>query len=181
MDTSAEERENQRVLEAGRSRRRLARRLNAAYAGGLLSADTFAARIDVVLESRLVDPAALVDDLNLRAVPRRWQRVRALVRTLLAGWRADPVADLSSPPLLALDWTGGHAELLIGRHHACDVVVDDLSVSRHHARLVFRDGKWIIRDLRSTNGTLLNGEPIGRSELRPGDLLTLGEHRLRVD
>jgi hypothetical protein len=160
---------------------RIARRLNAAYAGGLLSADTFAARIDEVLESRLVDPAALVGDLNLRPRPGRRHGLMAPVRKLLARVLDGPSPDTPDPPLLALDWSGGHTELLIGRHLCCDIVVDDLTVSRQHARLVFRDGKWIIRDLCSTNGTLVNEERVGRSELRPGDHVTLGEHRLKVD
>jgi pSer/pThr/pTyr-binding forkhead associated (FHA) protein len=54
-------------------------------------------------------------------------------------------------------------------------------VSRRHARLVFRDGNWIVQDLQSTNGTSLNGTPIGRSELRPGDELQIGAQRLQID
>lgn len=179
MDIAIRWRDNQPVVRSGRYRMRIARRLNAAYAGGLLSADTFAARIDEVLESRLVDPAALVGDLNLRPHPRRWKALTGRVRKLLGRLMEGP--DTPDPPLLALDWSGGHTELLIGRHHCCDIVVDDLTVSRQHARLVFRDGKWIIRDLCSTNGTLVNEERVGRSELRPGDQVTLGEHRLKVD
>jgi len=77
--------------------------------------------------------------------------------------------------------TSGIAHLIIGRHERCDVVLRDPSVSRRHARLIFRDHKWIIQDLRSTNGTIVNGTRVGRSEVRPGDLLALGDERLRVD
>ena len=83
--------------------------------------------------------------------------------------------------LLALDWTGGREELVIGRHSSCDVVVADETVSRRHARLTFRDGGWIVQDLDSTNGTRLNGQYVGRCRLRPGDQLALGHQRLRVD
>jgi hypothetical protein len=169
------------VTYAGRSRRRLAQRLNAAYAGGLLSADTFAARIDEVLNSRIVDPGALVGDLNFRAAPGSWLRLRARARRCWTRLRTGPFAEDPTPTLLALDWSGASAELLIGRHHDCDLVLDDPTVSRRHARLLFRDGKWIIHDLHSTNGTLLNDSPLGRSELRAGDYLTLGEQVLKVD
>ena len=63
----------------------------------------------------------------------------------------------------------------------CDVVLDDLSVSRRHARLVFRDGHWVIQDLESTNGTRVNGVRVGRCELHPGDHVDVGDERLRID
>jgi pilus assembly protein CpaF len=56
-----------------------------------------------------------------------------------------------------------------------------MNVSRRPARLVFRDGGWILQDLGSTNGTLVNGEPAGRCRLQPGDHLVIGDHHLRID
>lgn len=169
------------MLHPGGSRRRITRTLNAAYAGGLLSEDTFAARLDQVLKARLVDPFALVGDLDVRRESRLWTRfqirTRAWIDLLLKGL----VEGGPAPVLLALDWSGTESELLIGRHPACDVVLEDLSVSRRHARLVFRDARWIVQDLNSTNGTALNGRPVGRCELRPGDSLVLGEQRLEID
>jgi pSer/pThr/pTyr-binding forkhead associated (FHA) protein len=83
--------------------------------------------------------------------------------------------------LLGLDWSGHRGELLVGRHDKCDIVLRAPDVSRRHARLVFRDHKWIIQDLRSTNGTIVNGTRVGRCELRPGDVVALGSRRLVVD
>jgi pilus assembly protein CpaF len=54
-------------------------------------------------------------------------------------------------------------------------------VSRRHARLLFRDGSWVLQDLQSTNGTTVNGVPVGRCQLRPGDRLIFGTACLRVD
>ncbi|MGO9750395.1 MAG: FHA domain-containing protein [Solirubrobacteraceae bacterium] len=71
--------------------------------------------------------------------------------------------------------------MLLGRHRGCDVVLSDLSVSRRHARLIFRDEKWVLQDLASTNGTVVNGRRVGRCELRPGDRVLIGEERLRID
>jgi FHA domain len=150
------------VLGPGARRLRLARTLNSAYAEGLLSEHTLAHRLDLLLGSDLIDPVRLVGDLT-RRVPRRRRR------------QAD------GGILLALDWSGSQEELIIGRHHSCDVVVDEPTVSRRHARLVFRDGGWVVQDLESTNGTVLNGRRVGRCRLRPGDQLELGHQRLRVD
>src|SRR6185437_7106762 len=83
--------------------------------------------------------------------------------------------------LLALDWTGGCQELVIGRHPSCEVVVADETVSRRHAQLTFRDEGWVLQDLHSTNGTRVNGQYVGRCRLRPGDRLSLGHQLLRVD
>jgi pSer/pThr/pTyr-binding forkhead associated (FHA) protein len=86
-----------------------------------------------------------------------------------------------SPVLLALDWSSGQSELIIGRHRGCDVVLSNLAVSRRHARLVFRDGNWVLQDLQSTNGTAVNGMTVGRCELRPGDHVVLGDQHLKID
>jgi FHA domain len=168
------------MLPPGGSRRRITRRLNAAYGGGLLSDETFAHRIDQVLSPGVIDPGAIIGDLNLRRAPSATVRVRMLVVAALAWVRRDS-GEAASPTLLALDWCGGQTELIVGRHHACDVVLTDSSVSRRHARLVYRDEKWIIQDLQSTNGTVVNGTRVGRCELRPGDLLSLGDERLQID
>jgi hypothetical protein len=180
MDRAAVQRENDRVLPPGGSRRRIAQVLSAAYAGGLLSEDTFVSRTEHVLSSRLLDPRPVVGDLNLRAASRSRSKVHALVRAVAARLSRDSPVPTRSV-LLALDWTGAQTELLLGRHQACDVVLSDLSVSRKHARLIYRDEKWILQDLRSTNGTVVNGTRIGRCELRPGDHLMLGDESLKID
>ena len=61
------------------------------------------------------------------------------------------------------------------------MVVGHLSVSRRHARLSFRDGRWVLRDLDSTNGTRVNGKRVVRCRLEPGDRLSLGSADLLVD
>lgn len=172
------------MLVPGTSRRRIAYRLNAAYADGLLSHDTFLHRVDQLLRGRLVDPMALVGDLSLRSTERRpladltgaIGRVRArLTRS------SDPLLSAMPPRLLALDWSGAEDELLIGRDEGCHVVLSDPSVSRRHARLRFRDGRWILQDLDSTNGTLVNGVRVGRCQLRAGDAVALGDEQLAID
>lgn len=166
----------------GASRRRITQKLSAAYAGGLLSHDTFALRLDETLRSRLIDSPSLIGDLTLRRDRRGvTAEISALARRFSTRLfkNASPGAPVSV--LLALDWSGEQQELSIGRHDSCDVVLDDPTVSRRHARLVFRDAKWIVQDLRSTNGTIVNGARVGRCEIRPGDHLALGDEHLQID
>ena len=64
---------------------------------------------------------------------------------------------------------------VIGRSRECDVVLSDQNVSRRHAEVRPSGGKWIVKDLGSTNGVKVNGRRIqGAQSLRPGDTITLG-------
>jgi DNA-binding NtrC family response regulator len=68
------------------------------------------------------------------------------------------------------------APLTFGRSWPADIVVDDASVSRAHARFfVAPDGGVCFEDLGSTNGTRLNGAPAQRGRIAPGDELRLGD------
>jgi pSer/pThr/pTyr-binding forkhead associated (FHA) protein len=65
-------------------------------------------------------------------------------------------------------------QLTIGRSPFCDVIVSSSSVSQEHVELQNDDGVWYLRDLGSSNGTLVNGDLLEEGELRLGDKLTLG-------
>jgi diguanylate cyclase (GGDEF)-like protein len=66
-------------------------------------------------------------------------------------------------------------EITIGREPKCSIIVDLDNVSRQHAKVVARDGKAFVSDLRSTNGTYLNDVEIrGETPLRSGDLIKVG-------
>lgn len=65
--------------------------------------------------------------------------------------------------------------MTIGRGHDVDIRIDDLGVSRQHARLEVRDGELWVSDLGSTNGTVVDGAPVtGPSMLAPGQRITVG-------
>ncbi|MEI6669162.1 MAG: SpoIIE family protein phosphatase [Acidobacteriota bacterium] len=73
-------------------------------------------------------------------------------------------------------------ELVVGRSNTADIIVADSSVSRRHAKLWRRAGRWHVEDLGSRFGTRLNGNPLlGQDTLRSGDEIRLGETVLRVD
>jgi hypothetical protein len=63
----------------------------------------------------------------------------------------------------------------LGRSLDSDIILDDPTVSRRHAQLVLANGRYTLRDLRSQNGTFVNGQRITEVVLRDGDLLTLGD------
>jgi len=68
---------------------------------------------------------------------------------------------------------GEHA-LTLGRAAECDFHIDERSVSRQHARIWRDHGGYRLKDLGSTNKTLLNDVPVGEVELKDGDHLTIG-------
>ena len=66
--------------------------------------------------------------------------------------------------------------VVIGRVPGNDIILDDLQVSRHHASLTLEGGQWVLRDLGSTNGTTVNGQPVtGPWIVRQGDVIGLGD------
>jgi serine phosphatase RsbU (regulator of sigma subunit) len=67
----------------------------------------------------------------------------------------------------------------IGRSRENDIFLPDQWLSRHHAEIRKDGDGFALKDLGSKNGTLLNGTRIGGEQrLRPGDVITLGEHAL---
>lgn len=66
-------------------------------------------------------------------------------------------------------------ETSVGRVPGNDVILDDASVSRRHAKLVKTGGTFALFDLRSSNGTRVNGSRITRTELNDGDALLFGD------
>lgn len=69
--------------------------------------------------------------------------------------------------------TNSKKEVFVGRNSAeCDIVIDNKDASNKHMHFMFSDGKWIVEDLYSTNGTWINGErilPMQPTVLNTGD------------
>lgn len=78
------------------------------------------------------------------------------------------------------DWVVGLITT-IGRLPDNTVVIDNPSVSSHHA-CVFRDGdRFVLEDFQSTNGTFVNGKRVTRHTLQNGDVVIVGKHKLLFD
>jgi FHA domain/Domain of unknown function (DUF1707) len=136
--------------------------LRRGYLAGRLGTDTFAFRLDHALESGSRE--------ELRGLTADLPAARP--HSLLSRLRAR----LSPRPLPAL--VGAH--LVIGRSSACQIVLGDDTVSRRHAELRYEDGRWLMRDLGSSNGTYVNGRLVTEAEVRAGDVIDLGGCRLRL-
>jgi len=66
-------------------------------------------------------------------------------------------------------------EVSIGRSLDNDLVIQDPTVSRLHAKLVASNGRFLICDQRSTYGTFVNGERVDQRVLTSGDIISLAE------
>ena len=80
---------------------------------------------------------------------------------------------------------GLHVDILgpvvIGRSPSSDIVIGEPYVSAAHARFTLQGPALVLEDLGSTNGTLVNGHPIGQPvTLRDGDEVQVGDAVMRV-
>jgi FHA domain len=90
---------------------------------------------------------------------------------------ASPAGEPPPGSSLSLD-----AITTIGRDVNNAIVVDDQFASTEHAILTFRGRTWYIEDLKSTNGTFVNGVPVeGVAPVGYGDEIQLGQVRLRLE
>lgn len=69
--------------------------------------------------------------------------------------------------------------MTIGRHRDAEVWINDESVSRRHAETRSKDGRVLLRDLGSKNGTYINDHKVLEIELKDGDLIRVGDVTLK--
>lgn len=123
-------------------------------------------------------PKPVVEQMALRLGAQRTTlangmgSLEALQVSMLLNFDLLQVATL--PPLRSLD------VLSVGRLPSCDLVINDPSVSKQHAELSWlgRTNTCRVKDLRSTNGTYLNGQELGPEReylVQDGDLLRFGD------
>jgi hypothetical protein len=105
-----------------------------------------------------------------------------------AGDKAEPLVSGSGRQAELTIETGpdaGHSHragdnaLRLGRSPDNDIILRDPATSGHHARVERRGDQFWIVDLGSTNGTLVNGEPIQEKELNHGDRVTIGQNSVQ--
>ncbi len=71
--------------------------------------------------------------------------------------------------------------MIVGRDPTCNLFIDNLAVSRRHARLAWERGHFVIEDLKSANGTAVNGNPVTRAIVEPGDRVEIGKFEITLD
>ncbi len=111
----------------------------------------------------------------------------AISGTAAASVPATADAHAAAPLMLQVEFPGGKYversfnmdSIVMGRSDQVDITIADHSVSRRHAR-VFRQGQaWMVEDLGSRNGTLLNDQRVtDPAALKPGDAIRVGDTRL---
>ncbi|MEN9620976.1 MAG: hypothetical protein RL499_1169 [Actinomycetota bacterium] len=120
---------------------------------------------------------ALRSDLFGTKVRRLPAAASAAAPVAVAAPAAAPASVSNSGPARRLVITSGAKEglelplesdqLTIGRSADSGLVIRDDYTSTHHARLMLWDGTWMIQDLDSTNGTVLNGKKVGAPTVVP--------------
>ena len=71
----------------------------------------------------------------------------------------------------------GEKMVLLGRSPDCDLVIPDPYVSRHQARIIFREGSFFLENI-GRNPVMVNGKPVSIHRLAPGEVITLGQTEL---
>jgi len=110
-----------------------------------------------------------------------------------AGRKSVAVADQPKPPVVGWcvvltgpqkgeDFRIREGPNILGSAPDADIVLHDSAISAKHASLRYKDQKFTITDLDSTNGTFLNDrpDPIAREELKENDTIRLGEVTLKL-
>jgi len=74
----------------------------------------------------------------------------------------------------------GSKEVSIGRSPECGIVIDNPAVSNYHARVFSEEGRMMLEDFGSLNGTFVNGQRVKMITLKPGDSVAIGKHTIVV-
>ncbi|MBI3404516.1 MAG: FHA domain-containing protein, partial [Acidobacteria bacterium] len=75
----------------------------------------------------------------------------------------------------------GTAPVIIGRAPDNDIQIDNLAVSTNHAKVFVEEGRLVVEDMGSLNGTFVNNQRVQRTILKTGDTIMIGKHTLIVD
>ncbi len=161
-------------------RERIAQLLLERHGEGYLSLDTFSYRVGSAYEAQTSDELyALVADLPERPPGLLSRMVETLGAAAATATRREKPSALPRLEVSQCDHGAlGRGRFVLGRSARCDFVLSDPSVSRHHARLRFEEGRWTIKDLESTNGVFVNGLRVSREVLVAGDEIALGASRM---
>lgn len=71
-------------------------------------------------------------------------------------------------------------EIIIGRDPDSDIQIDNIAISREHARIVKGPNDYLIEDLNSKNGIFVDGKKINKKYLKADDEITVGKYSLQI-
>ncbi|MBA3875780.1 MAG: hypothetical protein C0498_02400 [Anaerolinea sp.] len=131
---------------------------------------------EVQVETRFSDRST---ELDLDELEAAMDRTRVFKAPALRGPRA--TLAVTDPNGSSRRIVADRGSLTIGRANSNGLVLADARASRHHARLVARDGLLILSDLDSTNGTRVNGQAVRELAVGAGDEIRIGDSVLVVE
>lgn len=114
-----------------------------------------------------------------RAISGHWFAAHMSTSTAIAPLRLEPI----SGPAIAPIAVPANKQAVLGRASVADIRLLDETVSRRHAQIFARADTWLITDLESRHGTLVNGVPLTPNTAAPlqhGDVVTIGPWNFRV-
>ncbi|MDA1013163.1 MAG: FHA domain-containing protein [Planctomycetota bacterium] len=89
---------------------------------------------------------------------------------------------ISQNPLISdIEIFPAETPTVVGRSIMSDISVPDVLMSRRHCEFQIVEERVIVRDLQSTNGTIVNGELVADSVLNEGDVLILGQSEFTTE
>src|SRR3954471_24393644 len=86
-----------------------------------------------------------------------------------------PTLSIQLPGLPPVSHVLKDETITIGRMKGNTIVIEDSSISLMHAKITRKNGDFLLKDLNSTNGTSVNGQPIGEVRLRDQDRVRIAE------
>src|SRR3954465_12213131 len=86
-----------------------------------------------------------------------------------------PLLTIQLPGLPAVSHVLKDETITIGRMKGNTIVIEDTSISLMHAKITRKNNEFFLKDLNSTNGTMVNGQPISEAKLRDLDRVRFAE------
>ncbi|MHB0977613.1 MAG: FHA domain-containing protein [Candidatus Aquicultorales bacterium] len=90
----------------------------------------------------------------------------------------EPSLVVTKGPVLGQRFDIIKGEVTLGRDPGNDIFLDDVTVSRKHARIMIEKGSLLIEDVGSLNGTYVNNQRVEKRNLSDGDELQIGKYKL---
>lgn len=126
-------------------------------------------------------PLSVVDTYAPRRQPVREASDLPVLGEQVTASREPPRLLISRKGKPVTEYTFREKKVLLGRSDFADVVVDDDFVSKVHAVFLLYSDALVLLDLNSANGTTVNSVTVKKTILRSGDVISLGNHRLKIE